>query len=113
MRLWLISEHFGGDLRSARAGWPFLPPLGVACWRGELNVCKWLYGHGAAPDITRANEYGATPMIMACEQGHMSVCKWLFGVGGVEVVELVDEVHHLDPDDALALLGRHSRHLPT
>jgi ankyrin repeat protein len=87
VRLWLISEHFGGDLRSARAGWPFLPPLGVACWRGELNVCKWLYGHGAAPDITRVNEYGATPMIMACEQGHMSVCKWLFGVGGVEVVK--------------------------
>ena len=51
------------------------------CYKGELNVCKWLYDNGAAEDITKANSRGFTPMHRACEGGHLSVCQWLFEVG--------------------------------
>ena len=47
------------------------------CYKGELNVCKWLYDNGAAEDITNANNGGFTPMHMACNGGHLSVCQWL------------------------------------
>ena len=44
-------------------------------------MCKWLFEVGAAPDITKANDGGATPMYAACREGQLSVCKWLFEVG--------------------------------
>jgi hypothetical protein len=44
-------------------------------------VCKWLFEVGAAADITRANNFGVTPMFIACQNGQLSVCKWLFEVG--------------------------------
>jgi ankyrin repeat protein len=70
-----------GDLRSPTTWNPYLHPICQACFKGELNVCKWLHEHGAAPDITKANKFGTTPMLIACQYGHMSVCKWLFEVG--------------------------------
>ena len=44
-------------------------------------MCKWLFEVGAAADITKASNNGATLMWIACYQGHLSVCKWLFEVG--------------------------------
>ena len=55
-----------------------------ACYKGNLAVCKWLFAHGAAADITKANNGGFTPMYAACQNGHLSVCKWLFEVGAAE-----------------------------
>ena len=51
------------------------------CYKGELNVCKWLHDNGAAEDITNANSRGSAPMHWACGGGHLSVCQWLFEVG--------------------------------
>ena len=56
-------------------------PMARGCYKGELNVCKWLYDNGAAEDITKANNHGDTLMHMACYGGHLSVCQWLFEVG--------------------------------
>ena len=47
------------------------------CYKGELNVCKWLYDNGAAEDITKTDDEGNTPMHRACYRGHLSVCQWL------------------------------------
>ena len=52
-----------------------------ASQKGELGVCKWLHGNGAAADISKVNKYGATLMSIVCRKGHLSVCKWLFEVG--------------------------------
>ncbi len=91
MRAWLKKEGFlEGDLRSAHSSLPYLHPTGHACHKGELNVCKWLHAHGAAPDITKANKNGITPMFMACIEGHLSVCKWLFEVGAAADITKVD-----------------------
>ena len=56
-------------------------PMYIACLNGHLSVCKWLFEVGAAADVTKANNNGATPMFIACQKGHLSVCKWLFEVG--------------------------------
>jgi hypothetical protein len=53
-------------------------------------VCKWLYHHGAAEDISRANNNGDTPMLLACFNGHLSVCEWLYKMGADEDVSRVD-----------------------
>ena len=37
--------------------------MGYACFKGEMNVCKWLSDHGAASDITKANRASETPML--------------------------------------------------
>jgi ankyrin repeat protein len=84
VRAWLEKEGVkDGDLRSLIfGGGPHTHPLGRACVKGELNVCKWLFANGAADDITRVGSlYDSTPMHMACWKGHLSVCKWLFEVG--------------------------------
>ena len=54
------------------------------CCKGELNVCKWLYNHGAGADISRANNYSDSPMLYACMNGYLSVCEWLYKVGANE-----------------------------
>ena len=51
------------------------------CYKGELNVCKWLYDNGAEEDITKTDDEGYTPMHRACGGGHLLVCQWLFEVG--------------------------------
>jgi hypothetical protein len=81
VRAWLKEQGFEeGDLRSPKSYF-HMHPMGYACGKGELNVCKWLHNHGAAPDISTENWLGMTPMFIACQEGHLSVCKWLFEVG--------------------------------
>jgi hypothetical protein len=84
--VWLKKQGFQeGDLRSDRSGgFPATHPLGHACYKGELNVCKWLFDHGATADITKAERSGYTPMLLASWRCHLSVCKWLFEVGAAK-----------------------------
>jgi ankyrin repeat protein len=92
VRAWLKKEGFQkNDLRSENNIYPYYPPMGHACRKGELNVCKWLHSHGAAEDITKAGKYGQTLMHIACREGHLSVCKWLFDVGAVADVSKVND----------------------
>ena len=53
-----------------------------ACAAGELDICKWLLGHGAAKTLRSPNTNGCTPMYVACSHGHLEVAKWLLEVGG-------------------------------
>ena len=47
---WLNDQGFErGDLRSKMR---YNTPMAHACIMGELNVCKWLYNHGAQTDVT-------------------------------------------------------------
>ena len=72
-------------------------PMGHACHEGELNVCKWLHAHGAAADITKADNDGQTPMYIACCEGHLSVCKWLVFNGALNLpAPAADDDGHVD-----------------
>ena len=91
VRAWLMSQGFrSGEIRRekefhdtnekySKSIW--MHPMARGCYKGELNVCKWLYDNGAAEDITNANSRGSTSMHRACYCGHLSVCQWLFEVG--------------------------------
>ena len=63
-----------GDLRGEKQfGNVMMTTMARACCNGELNVCKWLYNHGAAEDISRADNYiGNTPMHWACYYATLS-----------------------------------------
>jgi hypothetical protein len=87
VRVWLMHQGFAaGDLR----GTEFKRPMAWACFKGELNVCKWLYNHGAAADITKVDNWGRTPMSMACERGHLDGCKWLYEKGATAYITKAD-----------------------
>jgi hypothetical protein len=46
-------------------------------------VCKWLFGVGAAEDITKAANYGSTPMRAASLEPHTPVQQWLILKGAL------------------------------
>ena len=92
VRTWLKKYGFQeGDLRSVGRSFPSRPPMAYACFKGELHVCKWLFYHGAAADITKVDNYGQTPMFFACQNGHLKVCEWLFEVGAAADVDKVGQ----------------------
>ena len=77
VRVWLVEQGFG-DLRGEIINSDMERcPMVWACQKGELHVCKWLYDHGVATDIAKADRGGRTPMWVACCEGHLRVCKWL------------------------------------
>ena len=66
---WLKQEGFAdGDLRSeiteneGSFDEKTMCPMACSSQKGELGMCKWLHENGAAADITRANNFGVTPM---------------------------------------------------
>ena len=69
-----------------------MTPMAQGCDKGELNVCKWLYNHGAGEDISRADNKGRTPIWWACMNGHLSVCEWLYKVGADEDISRANEL---------------------
>ena len=99
VRAWLVGQGFrSAEIRREKEfhdiGGFSMHPLARGCYKGELNVCKWLYDNGAAEDITKANSsrlnmkiwrtynnFGSTPMHRACKGGHLLVCQWVFEVG--------------------------------
>ena len=38
-------------------------PMHISCTHGSLSLCKWLYAHGAAKDVTTMSKGNATPML--------------------------------------------------
>ena len=86
VRAWLVAQGFrSAEIRREKGfhdiGGFSMHPLARGCYKGELNVCKWLYDNGAAEDITNTDDDDKTPMHWACYGGHLSVCQWLFEVG--------------------------------
>ena len=91
-RVWLAGQDFAeGDLRSTiiidEYEWF---PMSSACAEGKLGMCKWLHDNGAAQDVTKVNNDGATPMFIACQEGHLPVCKWLYEVGAAADITKAD-----------------------
>ena len=76
VRAWLVAQGFrSAEVRREKEFHDiygiWMHPLARGCYKGELNVCKWLYDNGAAEDITKMNDSGYTPMNMACKGGHL------------------------------------------
>ena len=83
IKAWLERKEFApGDVRGEADGSTF--PMALACEKGQINVCKWLYDNGAAEDITKVSSKGNSPMFRACHFGQLAICQWLFEVGAVD-----------------------------
>jgi hypothetical protein len=67
-------------------------PMFVACYKGHLLVCKWLFEVGAAKDISRMVQ-DWSPMRAACYKDHLVVCQWLVRIGALNQTNDDDEVH--------------------
>ena len=53
-------------------------PMLDAALSGHLNVCKWLFQHGAARDVTRRNASGNTPLSVSFDDWrNRNVSRWL------------------------------------
>ena len=53
-------------------------PMRLAAINGNLDVCEWLFEHGAAGDIKRRSGYGFTPLsTLFDESDKRDVCRWL------------------------------------
>ena len=96
VRAWLAAQGFlSAEIRRGKEfhgiiGGFSMHPMARGCYKGELNVCKWLYDNGAAEDITKTNDIIFTPMHGACYGGHLSVCRWLFEVGAAGDITKTD-----------------------
>ena len=53
----------------------------IACKEGRFEIVQWLHTHGAAMDVTRPLNNGATPMYIACQNGHFEIVQWLHAHG--------------------------------
>ena len=57
-----------------------------ACRYNHLDIMKWLYNNGAKDDVTKASNYGYTPMYIASQKGHLDIMKCLNENGGKDDV---------------------------
>ena len=87
VRAWLVAQGFRSaemrqEIKSYIANLNYchgvwMHPMARGCYKGELNVCKWLYDNGAEEDITKTDDEGYTPMHRACKGGHpRKPCAW-------------------------------------
>jgi len=77
-------------ISSNRAPWIMSTALYEAAFAGELQVCRFLFDHGAASTVCTKNSWGQTPMFAACQGGHLDVAKWLFCAGAAVDVRTTD-----------------------
>ena len=61
MMRWLYAN--GADTRDEDVGYWF--PMWLAVVNGNVEVCKWLFAHGAAGDIKRRSRVNHPPLLMA------------------------------------------------
>ena len=95
VQAWLMSQGFrSGEIQREKEFHNMedftMHAMARGCYKGELNVCKWLYDNGAAEDLTKATNLGFTLMHWACKGGHLSVCQWLFEVSAAGDITKAD-----------------------
>ena len=74
MMRWLYVN--GADTRDVDVALYF--PMWLATLMGHLDICKWLFDHGAAGDIKRRTPQGFTPLsALFDESDKRDVCRWL------------------------------------
>jgi len=83
-----------GDLCTAikteREPWITSTPMSKAIFAGELDVCRFLWAHGAASTIRTKNSYGVTPIHSSCCCGNLDIAKWLFDVGAANDIRVAN-----------------------
>ena len=75
---------------TSTCGWWF--PMYAAAFMGPLDVCKWLYDHGAKEDVGRRNSSDYSPLGCATSQ---ACCRWFILKG---VLSLDDKPGVVDPE---------------
>ena len=99
MMRWLYVN--GADTRDEDVSYWF--PVYVAANHGRLEICKWLYDHGAAGDIKRRTSIGDSPLrISFVFSNQRDLSQWLI-LNGVLCKD--DESGKLDFGTALQDLG--------
>ena len=73
MMRWLYVN--GADTRDGDVEYWF--PMLMAAFRGHLEVCKWLFAHGAAKDIKRRTSNGGSPLSATFTTSKRDVNRWL------------------------------------
>jgi len=93
IRRWLTRRGFDPDLGTLstpnadpRRSRKFLHSTAMfeAAHGGQLEVCRFLWAHGAAETVRVHNNDGCTPMWAASLEGHLDVMKWLFASGAAD-----------------------------
>lgn len=88
-RVWLQEHGFDPDGDVCKPG-RRRTAMCEACHWGDLEMCKWLFEHGAAPTIRTKSSEGWTPMMYACSRGRLLAAKWLCGAGAAEDIRTTD-----------------------
>jgi hypothetical protein len=73
----------GADCRKKGGYDAFWCPMYAAACRGHLDVCKWLYKHGARDDIRTRNWLRYTALRASFEKADTSTCQWLIMNGAL------------------------------
>ena len=109
IRKWFVEQGFrADDIDSFEIidGWKKMHPMMLACEKGELNVCKWIYNNGGSEKIFETNQDGITPMFLACMSGHLEVCQWLFDNGAMNDVTKASNDYDFTPMYVACLKGQ-------
>lgn len=59
--------------------------LWLACQNNHFDLCRWLYAHGAAQQVS-AGSPGQNPLHIVCRMGHVRICEWLLERGSKQFV---------------------------
>jgi ankyrin repeat protein len=68
-------------------------PMYVACSQNSIDLCQWLYDHGASEDVTKRTNNGLTPMFAACKSNHINIVEWLYNHGASKDVTTCSETN--------------------
>ena len=71
-------------------GYPKLPPLHHACWKGNIKLVKLLVKNGGATTDKGDRVYNLTPLHWACNGGDIDIVMYLIDELHCDVGECVD-----------------------